>query len=41
MRKNKMAKLIYLVGLPGSGKSTYANKLKEKGYKGMRGASTD
>ena len=28
-----MAKLIYLVGLPGSGKSTYANKLKEKGYK--------
>lgn len=28
-----MAELIYLVGLPGSGKSTYANKLKEKGYK--------
>lgn len=27
-----MAKLIMLIGLPASGKSTYANKLKEDGY---------
>lgn len=27
-----MAKIVMMVGLPGSGKSTYAEKLKEKGY---------
>lgn len=27
-----MVEFIMLVGLPGSGKSTYAEKLKEKGY---------
>ena len=27
-----MAKIVMMVGLPGSGKSTYADKLKEKGY---------
>lgn len=28
-----MCKFIMLVGLPGSGKSTYAKKLEEEGYR--------